>query len=61
MSKEKRAILIGAITIGTLTAIGIGFHVWTVNTIPFSYRQSLLDIVDYTAGKNIFNRADSLQ
>lgn len=61
MSKETRVILIGVITMGVIVTVGIGFHVWTVKTIPYSYRQSLLDIVDCAAGKNIFNRADSLQ
>lgn len=61
MSKETRAVLIGAMTVGIVVAVGIGFHTWTVRTIPYSYRQSLLDIVDYAAGKNVFNRVNSLQ
>jgi len=61
MSKETRAILISAITAGVIVTAGIGFHVWTVNTIPYSYRQNLLDVVDYAAGKNVFNRSNSLQ
>lgn len=61
MSKEMKPILIGALTAGVIIAVGVGFHVWTVKTIPYSYRQSLLDIVDYAAGKNVFNRVNSLQ
>lgn len=61
MSKDKKPILIGALTAGIIIAVSVGFHVWTVNTIPYSYRQNLLDIVDYAADKNVFNRANSLQ
>lgn len=61
MSKKTKPIFIGALTAGIIVAVGVGFHVWTVKTIPYSYRQNLLDIVDYAAGKNIFNRVDSLQ
>ena len=61
MSKEMKPILIGALTAGVIIAVGVGFHAWTIKTIPYSYRQSLLDVVDYAAGKNLFNRANSLQ
>lgn len=61
MSKGKRSLLIGAITVTAIVAAGICFHVWTTKSIPYSYRQSPLDIVDYIAGKNVFGRADSLQ
>lgn len=61
MSKKTRVVLIGAMTVGVVVAVGIGFHAWTVRTIPYSYRQNLLDIVDYAAGKNVFNRVNSLQ
>ncbi len=61
MSKKTKPIFIGALTAGIIVAVGVGFHVWTVKTIPYSYRQNLLDIVDYATGKNIFNRVDSLQ
>lgn len=30
------------------------------NSIPYSYRQTVLDIVDYIVGKNVFNRKQSL-
>lgn len=61
MSKETKPILVGALAVGVIIAVGVGFHVWTVKTIPYSYRQNLLDIVDYAAGKNVFNRVNSLQ
>ena len=61
MSKEMKPILIGALTAGVIIAVGVGFHAWTIKTIPYSYRQNLLDAVDYLAGKNVFNRVDSLQ
>ena len=61
MSKETRTILIGTFAVGVITTVGIAFHAWTIKTIPYSYRQSLLDIVDYAAGKNVFNRVNSLQ
>ena len=61
MGKDTRPIIISALTAGIIVAVSIGFYVWTVKTIPYSYRQSLLDGVDYAAGKNLFNRANSLQ
>lgn len=61
MSKEKRTILIGTLSIITIAAVGTGLHVWITKSIPYSYRQNPLDIVDYVTGKNVFNRANSLQ
>lgn len=61
MGKDTRPIIISALTAGIIVAVSIGFHVWTIKTIPYSYRQNLLDAVDYLAGKNVFNRVDSLQ
>ena len=61
MRKEMKPILIGALTAGVIIAVGVGFHAWTIKTIPYSYRQNLLDAVDYLAGKNVFNRVESLQ
>ena len=61
MSKEMKPILIGALTAGVIIAVGVGFHAWSIKTITYSYRQNLLDAVDYLAGKNVFNRVDSLQ
>lgn len=54
MGKDTRPIIISALTAGIIVAVSIGFYVWTVKTIPYSYRQSLLDVVDYAAGKNLF-------
>lgn len=31
------------------------------SSIPYSYRQSIPDVIDYIAGRNVFNRKDSLQ
>lgn len=42
MGKDTRPIIISALTAGIIVAVSIGFYVWTVKTIPYSYRQSLL-------------------
>lgn len=59
--KEKRtSLILGLTMVGTVT-VGAGFHIWTAKNIPYSYRQNLLDLIDYIAGKNVFKRTNSLQ
>lgn len=57
---NKKKLLIGALVITTVIGGALGFRVWTVHNIPYSYRQSLLDIIDYIPGKNVFHRSNSL-
>ena len=33
---------------------------YAIKNVPYSYRGSTLDIIDYIAGKNLFRRKDSL-
>ena len=61
VTRKGWIIFAGAFIVVAVVAVGTGFHVWTAKNIPYSYRQTPLDIVDYIAGKNVFNRADSLQ
>ena len=58
---EKKKVLVGVLTVVAIAGwSAFGYHVWTVNNIPYSYRQSVLDVIDYVAGKNVFGRSNSL-
>ena len=57
---EKKKVLVGVLAVIAIAGwSAFGYHVWTVN-IPYSYRQTLPDVIDYIAGKNVFHRHDSL-
>ena len=58
---EKKKVLVGVLAVVAIAGwSAFGYHVWTVDNIPYSYRQTLLDVIDYVAGKNVFGRPESL-
>lgn len=59
--KKKKRIVRAAALAGVVVLTAVGCKMLVNANIPYSYRQSLLDVVDYVAARNVFHRADSLQ
>lgn len=59
---EKNKTLGVAVTGLSIFTIGFGLGAYhcVKNCIPHSYRQTPLNCIDYTFGKNVFHRTDSL-
>lgn len=57
----RKGVLFSSLAITSAIGTLAGYKLWTVENVPYAYRQSFLDVIDYVAGKNLFGRSKSLQ
>ena len=55
---KKAGNFVVGLTIGI--AMTSFYRTWCEENVPYSYRTTTLDVIDYVTGKNVFNREESL-
>lgn len=55
---KKAGYFVSGLAIGI--AMTMYYRTWCEDNIPYTYRSTTLDVIDYVAGRNVFGRKDSL-